>query len=124
MVSDGRRQRLESSVAREVAAILQTELKTPLPALVTISGVELSRDAGEAKIRYTVMGTDDERSAVARRLTQLASFIQREVSHRLKLRVTPQVRFEFDDRVGKGARVLELLAELEREDEADSGDHR
>lgn len=121
MVSDGRRQRLESSVAREVAAILQTELKMPLPGLVTVTGVEITRDAGEAKIRYTFMGTEAERSDVARRLTQLAPFVQREVSHRLKMRVTPKVRFEFDRQVQKGARVLELLSELEKEHGADSG---
>lgn len=121
MVADGRRQKLESSLAREVAGILQTELKSPLPGLVTITGVVLSRDAGEVKFHYTVLGSDEDRSAVARRLTQLASFIQREVSHRLKLRVTPHVRFEFDDRVNKGSRVLELLSRLEKEDGADSG---
>lgn len=122
MVSDGRRQRLESTLAREVAALLHTELKSPLPGLLTVTGVDLSRDASEATVRYTVLGSESDRSAVAGRLSQLASFVQREVSHRLKLRVTPRVRFAFDDRVSQGARVLELLSELEREDEADTGD--
>jgi ribosome-binding factor A len=61
---------------------------------------------------------------VARRLSNVATFVQREVSRRLRLRVTPKVRFEFDSRVGQGSKVLELLAELKREDGTDTGDHR
>ena len=122
MVSDNRRRRMEASFLREVAEILQAELKMPLPGLVTISGVELSRDASEARVRYTVLGPEGDRAKVAHRLRQLAPFIQREVSRRLRLRVTPQVRFEFDDRVGKGAKVLELLADLDKEHGTDSDD--
>jgi len=53
VVSDNRRRRMEASFLREVAEILQAELKMPLPGLVTVSGVELSRDASEARVRYT-----------------------------------------------------------------------
>jgi ribosome-binding factor A len=113
MVSDTRRKRLEDNVAREVAEILHQGLKTPLPCLVTVVGVELSRDGAEARIRYTVLGSDSDRALVARRLRQVASYVQGEVSRRLRLRVTPAMRFEFDDVAGRGARVLELLAGLE-----------
>lgn len=122
MVSDARRKRLEDNVARVVAELLQSELKTPLPCIVTVSGVELTKDGGEARIRYTVLGSESDRPVVARRLSQVASFVQREVSHRLRLRVTPQVRFEFDDRAGRGARVLDLLSQLEKKDGADKSD--
>jgi ribosome-binding factor A len=123
MVSDDRRKRLEDNVARVVAELLGSELKNPLPCIVTIQGVELTRDGGEARILYTLLGSESDRALVARRLRQVSSFVQREVSKRLRMRITPQVRFEFDDRAGKGARVLELLAELEKkEDGAGSKD--
>lgn len=121
MVSEDRLKRLETHVARVVAELLQSRLKKPLPCIVTVSSVELTRDIGEAKVRYTLLGSEKDRLEVARRLAQVASYIQREVSRQLRLRVTPQVRFEYDDQAGRGARVLELLAQLEKKDGSGSG---
>lgn len=118
MVSEGRLKRLEAQMAREVAELLQSGLKNPLPCIVTVNGVELTSDGSEARIRYTILGTEKERQEVARRLGQVASYVQREVSHRLRLRVTPKMRFEFDDQARRGARVLELLSQLEKKDGA------
>ena len=122
MVSEDRKKRLEDNVARITAEIIHTELKQPLPGIVTITGVALARDLSWARVRYTVLGDEAKRAIVARRLKQVASFVQREVGHRLHLRVTPQMRFEYDDVRQRGARVLDLLAEIEKEHGADSAD--
>ena len=113
---EDRKKRLEDNVARITAEIVHTELKTPLPGLVTITGVELAKDISHARVRYTVLGDSADRSAVARRLKQVSSFVQREVADRLHLRVTPQMRFEYDRAGERGSRVLDLLADLEKED--------
>jgi ribosome-binding factor A len=122
MVSEDRKKRLEDNVARLVAEIVHTELKQPLPGIITITGVELSKDLGRAKVRYTFLGEDEDRRTAARKLGQVSSFVQREVGRRLHMRTTPHLGFEHDDATGRGARVLSLLAELEKNDRTDSVD--
>ena len=120
MVSDDRKKRLEDNVARCTAEIIHTELKSPLPGLVTITGVDLARDISRARVRYTVLGKASDRAAVARRLKQVASFVQREVALRMHLRVTPQMRFEYDQAEARGSRVLDLLSKLDTDDGPDN----
>jgi ribosome-binding factor A len=119
MVSGDRQKRLADNVARVAAEILHTELKQPLPGVLTVTGATIARDLSRARVFYTTLGSVAERAQTAQRLKQVASFVQREVGRRLHLRVTPRLRFEFDPSVERGAEVLRLLAELERQD----GDH-
>ena len=124
MVSEDRKKRLEDNVARNVAEIIHTELKQGLPGIITITGVELSRDLARAKVRYTLLGDEADRRTVARKLKQVSSFVQREVGRRLHMRVTPHLGFQFDDATQRGSRVLSLLAELEKNDRTDSVDSK
>lgn len=121
MASDERLKRLADNVARLVAEILVTELKEPLPAVVTVTGAELSRDLQVARVYYTALGEPGEVGAAAKKLDRVSSFIQRELSRRLHLRVTPALRFVHDKNREQGDRVLKLLADLKRDDR-DTGD--
>jgi len=120
VASEERQKRLADNVARLVAEILVTELKQPLPAVVTVTGAELTRDLQTARVYYTALGEPGQLSATADRLDRVSSFIQRELSRRLRLRVTPALRFVHDKNREQGDRVLKLLAELNRDDR-DSG---
>ena len=116
MVSDQRLKRLEDNVARLTAEILHTELKQPLPGVATVTGARMVRDLSRVTIWYTALGSEAERAAVARRLRNVSSFVQREVARRMHLRVTPALTFEFDRKTEQGSEVLRLLAELKTED--------
>jgi ribosome-binding factor A len=87
-----------------------------LPGVVTITGAKMAKDLSRARIWYTALGSAAERAAVARRLRNVSSFVQREVARRLHLRVTPAMTFEFDRSTEQGSEVLRLLAELKSED--------
>jgi ribosome-binding factor A len=117
MASEERQKRLADNVAHLVAEILNTELKEPLPAVTTITGAELSKDLANARVYYTVLGEAAAQSATARRLARVASFIQRELGKRLRLRVTPAVRFVYDEQAKEGDRVLKLLSDLKRDEQ-------
>jgi ribosome-binding factor A len=121
MVSEGRQKRLADNVAKTAAQLILTELKDPLPGVVTVTAAEITRDLGRATVYYTVLGSDEDRRRAMRRLGQVRHFVQREVARRLHLRVTPDLRFRYDDRTRQGADVLRLLAEL-RNDERNEDD--
>ncbi|VFT53074.1 ribosome-binding factor A [Pseudomonas aeruginosa] len=54
-----RTQRIGDQMQRELAQLIQREIKDPRLGLVTITGVEVSRDVAHAKVFITVMGQDD-----------------------------------------------------------------
>jgi len=117
MAGEARLKRLADNVARLAAEIVHTELKEPLPGVVTITGATVAKDLQSAKVFYTVLGDADARSQAARRLKRVSSFVQREIGKRLHLRVTPVLTFVYDDSLERGSNVLRLLAELKRNDE-------
>ena len=56
-----RAQRIGDQIQRELAQLIRTEVKDPrLGGLVTVTAVDVSRDARHAKVYVTVMGAEPE----------------------------------------------------------------
>ena len=58
-----RTDRVAQQIQKEIAVILQREIKDPRLGMVTVSAVEVSRDLSYAKVFITVFNTDDEDKA-------------------------------------------------------------
>jgi ribosome-binding factor A len=62
----GRPQRVAQELQKEIATILQREIKDPrLGMMTTVSGVEVSRDLAYAKVFVTFLNDKDEESIKA-----------------------------------------------------------
>ncbi len=100
---------------REVADILARRLRDPrIGASVTVTDVEVTHDLAFARVYVTVMGDEPARAGVMSALAHAAGFVRRELGQRLDLREVPEIRFEYDASLDRGARVDELLRRLER----------
>jgi ribosome-binding factor A len=99
--------RVAEEVRVSLAAILTEGLKDPRVGLVTITDVAMSDDLRQAKVYVSIYGKDVEGSLSA--LRRAASFLRRELGHRVPLRYTPELRFFIDEAVGRGARIEQLL---------------
>ena len=55
-----RTQRIGDQMQRELALLIQGEIKDPRLGLITITAVVVSRDLSHAKIFITIMGQDDD----------------------------------------------------------------
>ncbi len=116
MANFSRSERIAQQIQRELAELLRTEVKDPGIGMVTITDVEVSRDHSHAKVFYTFLGSEMEREAIAKALKRAAGFLHSQLFHRLKLRVVPQLHFEYDVSVERGAYLSHLI------DEAVKGD--
>lgn len=58
-----RTQRVADYLQRELAALIQHEVRDPRVGMVSITGVNVSRDLGHAKIYVTVLGRDSGEDA-------------------------------------------------------------
>lgn len=97
-ISESRRaERLGDQILREVATMLVEEAKDPRLQLVTLSGVRMNTDLRIAELYYTVSGDEQHRREVREGLERAKGFLRSNLSHRLKLRFVPELRFVFDE---------------------------
>ena len=106
-----RTQRVADYLQRELAALIQHEVRDPRVGMVSITGVQVSRDLGHARVYYTVMGSDsaDDASEATEALNKAAGFLRSQLSRDSSMRSVPQLRFYFDSSVGRGRHLEDLI---------------
>jgi ribosome-binding factor A len=109
MANSQRLRRVADQIQKELSGLLRTELKDPRVGMITLTGVEVSPDLAHAKVFFTTLGDPEALARTEAGLKRAAGFLRVELSHRLKLRVTPEVRFVYDASVERGARLSKLI---------------
>jgi ribosome-binding factor A len=109
MANSQRLRRVADQIQREVSALLRTELKDPRVGMITLTGVEVSPDLAHAKVFFTTLSDANALSRIEAGLRRAAGFLRSELGHRLKLRVTPELRFVHDASVERGVRLSKLI---------------
>ena len=121
MVKDySRTQRVGDHLQQEVARLVQLELRDPRLKLVSITGVDVSRDLAHAKVFFTQLGVDDkaEGAKSAEVLNRAAGFIRSEIARGSTMRTVPKLHFRFDESVGRGRDMEALLKSVKSADES------
>ncbi len=122
--------RVAEAIKEEASLIVTQKLSDPRLGFVTVTRVKISRDLREAAIYVSILGGTGERSKALHALNDAAGFVKRAVGDRLKLRFTPNIRFEFDPGIDNSIRVSELLRQANEEpppkplEEADGGEEK
>jgi ribosome-binding factor A len=106
-----RTQRVADYLQRELGALIQHEVRDPRVGMVSITGVEVSRDLGHARVYYTRMGSDssEDASESTEALNKAAGFLRSQLSRSSTMRSVPQLRFYFDSSVGRGRDLENLI---------------
>ena len=106
-----RTQRVADYLQRELAALIQQEVRDPRVGMVNITGVNVSRDLGYAKVYYTVLDCDsrEDASESTEVLNKAAGFLRSQMSKDSNMRRLPQLRFYFDSSVGQGRYMEDLI---------------
>lgn len=108
-----RTKRVAEEMKREIATIIKEDIKDPRVGFVTITSVEVTPDFRYAKVYVSIYGNDTEIERALTGLEKASSYIRKEIGHRVKLRYTPELSFRFDDSIRHGAKIAEILADLE-----------
>lgn len=101
--------RIAEQIQRELAELIQMEVKDPGVGLVTLTGVEVTQDYAHAKIYFTTLNSDGQ--AAQNGLERAAGFLRSQLAHRMKLRIMPQLHFVYDTSVERGVRLSQLIDE-------------
>ena len=106
-----RTQRVADQIQKELAQLIQLEMKDPRLCMVTVSIVEVSRDMSFADIYVSFLGVNDQEKIdeSLKVLNQAAGFLRSQLARAIKLRFTPQLRFFFDNSLRRGAYLSSLI---------------
>jgi len=110
-----REDQLSGAITRELSDLIRTRMKDPRIGFASITGVELSHDLRYAKVFVSVMGSPEEQRETMRGLDSANGFLRRELAQRLTIRHVPEITFRLDESIARGARVLDLLKQVEKE---------
>lgn len=115
-----RSDRVAQELQKEVAVILQREVKDPRIGMVTVSDVEVSKDLAYAKIFVTFLFDHDETAIEQgmKGLEKASPYIRSLLGKAMRLRIVPELRFIYDQSLVEGMRMSNLVTDVIRKDEA------
>jgi ribosome-binding factor A len=125
--SNRRPDRVAEAIRVEVATFLSQDVKDPrVVGLVTVTGVDVSRDLRVATVYVSIYGSESERAATADGLASVASHLRSRIGRALRLRLAPEIVFKPDESIARAARIETLLSQLKdapgRPSSEDDGD--
>ncbi len=104
-------ERLNHAFQEAISIILMTEVKDEDIKFVTITGVDTTNDLSYAKVYFTVLD-NDKRKTTLDALNNAASFIRGELSKRVEVRHTPELKFIYDTSIDYGNRIEEIIDDI------------
>lgn len=106
-----RTHRVAEQMQRDLALLIQQEIKDPRIGMVTVSGVDVSRDFSVAKVFITVMGDKPDIPLTLEVLQKASGFLRHELGRRSTMRTMPQLKFLYDASISHGAELSSLINE-------------
>ena len=106
-----RQEREAEQIRRELAALIDGELKDPRIGMISITGVEVTPDYAHAKVFFSTLAGREHVDGVLSGLASAAGFLRRELGRRIRIHTTPQLHFLFDPSLERGAELTKLIEE-------------
>jgi ribosome-binding factor A len=111
-----RSERVAAAKREEIATFLANDVKDPrIVGLVTVTGVDVTRDLRHARVYVSVLGSDAERAATFDGLAGVAAHLRGRVGRALRLRAAPEIEFRNDESIAHAAHIEQLLAQVRRD---------
>ncbi len=103
-----RSERVAGQIRRELAQLIQHEVKDPAIGFISLSDVEVTRDLAHAKVFITVFESDKAASTLAA-LRHAAGYLRRRLGQEMRIRSVPELHFHHDASVETGQRMDSLI---------------
>lgn len=117
-----RARRVAEQIQRELAELIQLEVKDPRVGMITITGVEVTSDYSHAKVFFSLLGDQVRLQQALVGLNSAAGYLRSQVAQRMKLRIMPALHFVHDPSIEEGMRLDKLISDAVAEDARHSSD--
>ena len=104
-----RARRIEEQLKRLLSELVRREVKDPRVGLITITAVSVTRDLSHAKVYFTPFAGIGDPEAALEALQHAAGYLRIQVRNQMRLRTAPELVFQLDDSLERGARLSTLI---------------
>jgi len=111
-----RSDRMAEQLRRELAEIIQDEIKDPRVGFLSFTEVRMSRDLSHAVIYCSVLNSEQLEESIEI-LNSAAGFIRKSIGRRIRARIVPTLKFVADESIMRGAAMDELISEAIKSDQ-------
>ncbi len=112
-----RNDRVSEQMQRELAHLLQFEVKDPRVKGVTLTEVQVAGDLSHAKVFYTAAAPSE---ALQKGLDKSAGFLRSQLAKSMMLRTVPQLHFSYDQSLDYGSKMSKLIDEVISDQDPDT----
>ncbi len=109
MANFKRTERVSELILREISDIIAHDIRDTRIGMVSVSGVDVTRDLKNASVYVTVLGDEKDVDISLKVLNNAAQFIRSRLIERIELRYTPVLKFLYDDSIVNGMRMDKIL---------------
>ncbi|HEA5997536.1 TPA: 30S ribosome-binding factor RbfA [Staphylococcus aureus] len=115
-MSSMRAERVGEQMKKELMYIINNKVKDPRVGFITITDVVLTNDLSQAKVFLTVLGNDKEVENTFKALDKAKGFIKSELGSRMRLRIMPELMYEYDQSIEYGNKIERMIQDLHKQD--------
>lgn len=101
--------KIGDAIKQELARLIQMELRDPRLGMVSVMAVTVSKDLAHADVYVTTLAAD--KVAAIDVLNHAAGMLRSLLAKALQLRVTPKLKFHYDESVDRGRKLSALIDE-------------
>lgn len=106
--------RINEEIQRTLSELIRTVKDPRVHGLLSITAVDTTADLKYAKVYVSALDQSDMKEVI-KGLKSASGYLRRELGHTLSLRATPELTFIQDDSMVKGAHILQVMEDLDRE---------
>jgi ribosome-binding factor A len=121
-MAERRPERVAHLIQAELAGLFLRGTNDPRLRDVTVTAVRMSPDLRVARVYVRTLGAPEGQGEMLRALGRAATFLRGSVGRALGLRVTPELRFEYDTMPDTARRLDDLLRGTPRAGSPDEED--
>ena len=107
--------RVGELILKNISEIISRGLKDPRIGFVTITAVDVTSDLRYARIYYTVIGSEKEKTDSGIGIEKATPYIRRQLASKMTIRHTPELTFVYDVSIEYGNRIGSLLKDMNNE---------
>ncbi|HCY6456090.1 30S ribosome-binding factor RbfA [Staphylococcus aureus] len=115
-MSSMRAERVGEQMKKELMDIINNKVKDSRVGFITITDVVLTNDLSQAKVFLTVLGNDKEVENTFKALDKAKGFIKSELGSRMRLRIMPELMYEYDQSIEYGNKIERMIQDLHKQD--------
>ena len=103
--------RISSDISRIISEILVNEARDSLLKTITVTGCNVTNDLSFCKVYFTSLSNLDKKT-LEHELNEAAPYIRGELSKRIDIRHTPELKFIYDESIEYGKKIDTIINSL------------